>query len=146
MFFNLISQLILRNITTKRSLSLLTGGIVIGGMYNNVTVSNCLFEENDGSYQGGGLLIFSSAEIKDLRVVDCIFERNTASVGSGFCLFGAVDTSSVWNCTFSSNKGASLEIDTTDNMRLKKPLPSVSIRNCQFYGNKNPSNGGGISL
>ncbi len=115
----------------ERNIAEMTGGAHIGSS-GVMTVSGCVFRDNEGgSYGPGGM------SCGDGSVTDCLFEGNSTRVnGGGMECFGADVTIS--DCTFRGNSsegyGAGLYAYSC----------SPIVTRCQFIENTTTSNGGGL--
>ena len=92
------------------------GGLAVGFAEANVT--NCSFFQNEGAFIGGGIISAS-----DLTLVNCAFSGNTASMGGGL---ENGDTATLINCTFGNNVGHGVESDGSG---------SAVLANCVLWGN-----------
>jgi len=72
-----------------------------GGIYcqdSDITISNCLFAENEAD-DGGGIYDFNSSPI----LINCTFSQNDANYGGGMYNYGSLCEPNVSNCIFWGN-------------------------------------------
>lgn len=105
------------------------GGAIINT--GNLTVVNCVFENNNAS-QGGAILSSELTFIASLKVDNCVFMNNTAIYQGGAI---ASDIIEVKNSTFLDNY-------CQNSIGALLAMSSSSIVNCTFKGNKSDLAGG----
>ena len=105
------------NCTFEKNSCGVTGGGLISGLSNDMTVDNCTFIENTSGENGAGFSFYA----KDLSITNSSFINNNAA-SSGLAFGGGLDINSQENAS------------------------EVVVENCQFIGNTSSSYGGGISL
>ena len=136
-------DLILANCTFTANAAGSVGGMF--SVYNNVTLSDCVFVENVGSFAIGGLDVgFGEASLINcsffqnegnfvgggiasadgIALVNCAFSGNTANRGGGLNNSG---TATLINCTFGNNAGNGVE-NSTD-------AGTAVLANCVLWGN-----------
>ena len=98
------------------------GSYVIGGLavgHSEISLTNCSFFQNDGNFLGGGI-----AGGVDITLVNCAFSGNTATMGGGLEISGIA---TLINCTFGNNVGNGVENSST--------AESTVLANCVLWGN-----------
>jgi hypothetical protein len=102
-----------------------------------VDISNCVFENNNASYDGGAFHVRDPATV--LNIDDCVFIQNYAqhNAGAGNVIWGA--SCNVTNCTFYQNSTdvycAALACGDDSNM---------DVLGCIFYENTSGDISGGV--
>ena len=118
------------------------GGLLVGNGVS-VTVSDCIFENNEATSGNGGGARVTSSSIADFS--DCVFRSNTASGEGGGLSLEANGGFVVQRCRFEGNLagdnggGASVGAETT----LDKGESFPRILNSVFSGNQSEASGGG---
>ena len=143
------------------------GGGVIYSANGNLTITDCVFENNTSSDEGGAIVANSGT----ITITNTIFKTNSAASkggaiyttngdftisgstfydnettgaggGSAFYVAGSVSTNSITKCTFFQNTTANTNQDygtiRTDN-------GNTTVTNSLFYDNKTNNNTGGYS-
>jgi parallel beta-helix repeat protein len=145
----------------------ITGGAaaVGAGMYinnANPTVSNCVFDDNEATDDGGGMAVlgnssptitgctfFNNRALGDSgggmfndgsfpNVSDCTFSLNTAARGAGLASFNGTSLS-VWTCRFDGNVALS-----GNGGGLLNNASTTQVQNSAFTGNAASNVGGAI--
>ncbi len=108
-----------------------------GGATAYVTLRDCLFENNEASYQGGaaycGISTYNSQKSVN-EIKNCVFRGNRASYGGAVRWFGQGQTA---GCTFRTNcataAGGAMHANNSPNSTLD--LGFAFTTNCLFEGN-----------
>ena len=119
----------------------LTSAVTVGGGALNitnstVTITDCLFKENQALQNGGAIAIYNNSNVTMTR---CTFYKNsttgtTQSLGGGALLVaGAATTFAVNQCTFFEN---SIGHPNQDYGVIRSNDGNTTINNSLFYNNK----------
>ena len=119
----------------------LTSAVTVGGGALNitnstVTITDCLFKENQALQNGGAIAIYNNSNVTMTR---CTFYKNsttgtTQSLGGGALLVaGAATTVTVNQCTFFEN---SIGHPNQDYGVIRSNDGNTTINNSLFYNNK----------
>ena len=110
-----------------------------GGIFcynSSPTITNCIFTGNsvygDGNEGGGMLNVNNSSPM----VIGCTFNGNSAYFGGGMC--NEESSPTLTNCIFTGNSATSAA--GMYNYYNSSPM----VKNCIFYRNSTPNNGGGM--
>lgn len=134
------------------------GGACIGG---NTRLSNCKILNNNADGFGGGVYIISAYyNNSSVRLVNCLFEGNSSSMGGALCdMIGAT----VENCRFTNNtaltKGGAYYIYANKDSKLVNTIfdnndaklggaiynkGEITMINCDLVNNRVTENGGAM--
>lgn len=122
---------IIRNCTFRNNSAQEHGGAVYS-ITGSPEFMNCEFKNNSTvQYDGGALYVTTSTSTK---VVNCLFNGNTAARYAGAIVIQNTTTSQVNNCTFVNNQrgtgsGKAIFLSSTAGS------PAMSVNNCVFYNN-----------
>ena len=123
----------------------------------NVTFSNCVFENNTGFWNGGGAVAttYNPIDASGLSVEGCVFRGNTAPVSSGALAAFSTDYKIV-DCVFEgnyvannmsqSNFGGALVAGSSFEGVIGIVSRCTFRNNYAVSGNDEPSNGGAVDL
>ena len=125
--FNKISLLIYSFVTVSFNKCIFTGtlelagieGLYIGYIYN-VTISNCLFHNNDAQ---------SIRNVSNVEISGCEFYQNKGQDHSILIAFAQVHSLTISNCLFHNN-------DADSDLICIYNVYNVKISGCEFYQNK----------
>ena len=102
------------------------GGGIASSSAGTLLINDCSFFSNFGNGQGGGILSFGGAHIK---INHCRFSGNTSDNGAGIHVTDASGLSKITNCIFSGNESTNLGGALCSHEQIE-------ISNCLITGNK----------
>ena len=136
-YMALTSTIFLNNFADKGA------GLYINELNNNISITNCTFQENRATYSGAGLFIDSFNH--NIKLFACHFTMNSASAstsrGGGLHVNRGNDDMSLTACTFSEHtayQGAGVHVNSGNDR--------FSLTFCHFNHNQALSSGGGLSV
>jgi len=166
-----LSGFTLTNGSADSTFYLFSGGGIYLANRASLLVNNCIIKNNDATSNGGGIWLFGSSP--NLEIVDSQLLNNTAGNGGGAiamsgsssagctgCLFsgnssyysgGCIDTMSsgsptlteVVDCVFIGNRS---NFSTADGGAIQCGMHGTQIKNCLFFNNTAPDEGGALYL
>jgi predicted outer membrane repeat protein len=116
--------------------SVTTGGGALNITNSTVTITDCLFKENQALQHGGAIAIYNNSNV---TMTGCTFYKNsttgtTQSVGAGVMyVTGAVAVVNVDHCTFFENN---IGHPNQDYGTIRSDNGNTTIKNSLFYDNK----------
>jgi hypothetical protein len=113
-----------------------------GGLWNrdgsSPSIQNCWFINNVAEYGGGICNFDEGSNANNPRVVDCIFQNNTAGEGVGGGVYSYASSPTVSGCTFINNSagygGGMINMNGSD----------ADVTSCSFTDNTASADGGGV--
>lgn len=114
------------------------GGLVVTGQGASVTVEDCVFDNNEGFFDGpggGGMSVHDTT----VRLVRCTFVQNWSRNGGGIYL-DSVPTTTLLDCQFQGNLAGS------SGGGLFLSSGSLAISNCEFVSNFASNDAGAIGI
>jgi|GEM_PF-6908037 len=125
-----------------------TAGLEGGGIYSFkdsiVTIEGCQFLLNEAGQRGGGVY----SQKSNVTVVDCLFQQNEADQGGGMYHSGGAATTlanlRLRDSTFKNNSALGVALDGNGGglaLGLQPDGRLVEIVNCQFIDNDADDNG-----
>ena len=109
----------------------------LGGSTGNVSISNCTFQNNNATYDGGAVHLFVSKG--NVSITNCTFQNNSAAYGGAVLSYRSTGDVSITNCTFQNNNATTYG----GAVWLYEPAGNISITNCAFQNNSATDDGSG---
>ncbi|MFH1311919.1 MAG: right-handed parallel beta-helix repeat-containing protein [Candidatus Eisenbacteria bacterium] len=121
-----------------------TAGIHGAGIrcdYSDLTIRDCIIEDNIAGGSGGGILL---GNFSDATLLDCVINNNEAGKNGGG-LQCIVSDPIITGCTFSNNRGFTSANISGSGGGANFEDSDSEISDCVFYGNTIIGSGGGLS-
>lgn len=124
-----------------------TGAIAIFGSFTTANLTDCEFDGNSCSVNGGALLLgFQSST----NLSNCTFSNNTAPTGRGGAIHVINQNTklNIHNCSYTSNSagiGGAISNGGSVDLSDSIPLIQITINDSYFFGNTSIAQGGAIN-